>query len=287
MVGIESKAKNSNARCFILNNQNNCLYMKGKSLYPDILFHFTQSIGNLIQIFQQGFHLSYARETFRGPKETVDLATPMVSFCDLKLSELKSHMGNYGDYGIGLTKEWACKNGLNPVFYLSKNSWVVDDYVATVKAVYNNFSATYTEQYDGQLNELEEAVNNSLSMYRFMKNYEGRLIRQNGDLYENYRFADEREWRYVPKDIDIWLKYVPLDELKVEKWKERWNNKIQKMVLKFHPDDIRYIIVKDDEEIVLMVEKLTCMKESDGYTRDVVQRLCSRVLTKRQIDNDM
>jgi hypothetical protein len=41
-----------------------------------------------------------------------------------------------------------------------------------------------------------------LNAYRFMKNYEGRLVRQYLDPIENYRFADEREWRYVPALLD-------------------------------------------------------------------------------------
>ena len=87
---------------------------KRESLYPDILFHFTNKEG-LFGLLESTFKVSYAREKIIGKNSTREIGVPMVSFCDLKLSELKSHMNDYGVYGIGLTKEWALKNSLNPM----------------------------------------------------------------------------------------------------------------------------------------------------------------------------
>lgn len=46
----------------------------------------------------------------------------MVSFCDLRLSELAEHICTYGCYGIGMSKKWAVDNMLNPVSYWSRKA---------------------------------------------------------------------------------------------------------------------------------------------------------------------
>ncbi|WP_425509081.1 abortive infection system antitoxin AbiGi family protein [Xanthomonas euroxanthea] len=62
----------------------------------------------------------------------IEFAAPMVSFCDLRLSELRSHMTNYGCYGLGMKKEWAARNGVNPVYYISSQASFPGDYIAAV-----------------------------------------------------------------------------------------------------------------------------------------------------------
>ena len=86
------------------------------ALYPNILFHFT-SKKPLYDILSSTFKVSYARERILGGNRIKEFAVPMVSFSDLRLSELKDNIGTYGKFGIGLTKEWAINNGLwfNPL----------------------------------------------------------------------------------------------------------------------------------------------------------------------------
>ena len=62
------------------------------SLYPDILFHFTSKVG-LFKIIVETFKVSYARERIEGISSEKEFAVPMISFCDLKLSELKERNG--------------------------------------------------------------------------------------------------------------------------------------------------------------------------------------------------
>src|SRR3989442_11739855 len=46
------------------------------------------------------------------------LAFPMVSSCDIPLSQVSTHMTTYGRYALGLTKTWGQKRGLTPVMYV-------------------------------------------------------------------------------------------------------------------------------------------------------------------------
>src|SRR5689334_8614782 len=92
------------------------------------LIHFTKQKSSLKGILQRGFHIFYCLENLnldnRGKSRHYEAAYPMVSFCDLPLSEVKNHIDKYGSYGIGLKKDWAIKNRLNPVLYFEKSSAV-------------------------------------------------------------------------------------------------------------------------------------------------------------------
>ena len=92
------------------------------------LFHFTNTRGNLISILENEFRPHYSLEDYSIilPTERQDInmrfAIPMVSFCDIPISHSKTHRTTYGQYGIGLSKEWGQKNGVSPVLYVYHGS---------------------------------------------------------------------------------------------------------------------------------------------------------------------
>ena len=43
----------------------------------------------------------------------------MVCFCDIPLNLAGNHRKVYGDYALGLRKEWAIENAICPVLYLA------------------------------------------------------------------------------------------------------------------------------------------------------------------------
>jgi len=72
-------------------------------LSSNSIIHFTNSSDNLKGILQNNFKIKYCSELI----EIVDsfhYAAPMVSFCDIPLSEVKNHIGKYGTYGLVLQK---------------------------------------------------------------------------------------------------------------------------------------------------------------------------------------
>jgi len=97
--------------------------MTNHTISANTLFHFTKSIDNLRNILTHTFSPRYCLEHIDNiSKEAIDLAIPMVCFCDIPLSQIKDHVNTYGEYAIGLSKEWAMSNGISPVFYLHYGS---------------------------------------------------------------------------------------------------------------------------------------------------------------------
>ncbi len=252
------------------------------SLYPDILFHFTKK-EFLYEILRDTFRISYAREKIIGPNEYREFAVPMVSFCDLKLSELKIHMEKYGSYGIGLTKEWANRNGLSPVMYINRNAQITDDLLGGLSGVYAHMNKINDL---AELEKLNTSYVNIMNTYRYIKNYEGELKRNGKVQDENFRFADEREWRYVPKLRTEGVNpFVAISKIKTKKKKEFYNKKVSHIKLSFQPDDIKYLIVENDHEIGNLIEHLESVK--GRFDRATKNRLASRILTSERINKDI
>lgn len=116
--------------------------------------------------------------------------------------------------------------------------------------------------------------------FRYMKNYQGTLKRQ-GIETPDYRFSDEREWKYViPHNEDIEGMYFPSDFNK-----DAANASIKKYKLIFEPNDIKYVIIDNEEEIE---DFLDIFQKAKGktYTYHDIQRLSTRILTSEQIKKD-
>lgn len=96
-----------------------------ETLSSNTLFHFTSKPSFLISILQEGFKPRYCMEDFSMfefilGKDNSNFAVPMVCFCDLPLSKVKDHVGKYGNFGIGLTKEWGMREKVSPLMYVSR-----------------------------------------------------------------------------------------------------------------------------------------------------------------------
>lgn len=252
----------------------------GKSLYPEILFHFCEKDA-LFNILNSTFKISYAREKIIGETNIREIGVPMVSFCDLRLSEVISHMCKYGNYGIGLTKEWANRKGLNPVLYISKYSPLTDGLISGLNGVHAHIRRF--KDTDSLANDFSNIHN----VYRFIKNYEAPLKKRGYEKIDKYRFADEREWRYVPplEDKRV-VPFVSQNQIRTAQQKEDLNKEVESVRLHFQPEDIRYLIVNSDNEISELIEHLVKVKQIN-FTAEALNRLKSRILTFEQIQNDI
>jgi len=252
--------------------------MKGP--YPDILFHFT-TLPGLKGILKEGFRPSYAREKIVGSTTEKNFAVPMVSFCDLRLSELPFHMKKYGRFGIGLTKCWAKRNGLNPVAYVNKDSEFTHSLIAGFIAYANQIKSIpdWSTMVPASFDYLQ-----LLNIERYIKNYEGDLVR-GSKIIHDYRFADEREWRHVvPLNTKGILPFLPTDFMPTKKEKDFHNYKIKLMTLKFDITDIKYLIVQSEQNVKPMQKYIQGLSLSNSANE---QHLLSRILTATQIESDM
>ncbi|HDU8661982.1 TPA: hypothetical protein RG707_001769 [Serratia liquefaciens] len=269
-----------------------------RSLYPTTLFHFTSEFETLLSILNsESFNISFAREFIRGLSSNRDFGIPMVSFCDIRLTQLNQHTDSYGHYGIGLTKEWADRNKLNPVIYMSKSSPVFDYYNnelrelakerLKLKSTLENLkeSGKSTKELNADKNsfiKIDKEYRNLVDPLRYMKNYQGTLRRRQAPEVSNYIFADEREWRFVPDIHDSKGKTViaSRDNMQAHNGKEKYNEQYKDVKLNFLMSDIRYIIVRYESDVPRMIDFLS---EKIGDKNN----LLTRILSTELIGNDM
>lgn len=259
--------------------------MSNNNISANTLFHFTNKIDYLINILTNNFYPRYCLENLEYLNPNLEMAIPMVCFCDIPLSQIKNHISRYGEYGIGLSKEWGKKKKINSVMYtvpeshptdLLKSSleiacsfWELDDECNDSEKI----RCTYYDDIDFMAKYI-------FGYTRFLKPYEN----------DNITFYDEREWRYIPNMFQLFDNNIPY-YLRKEEFNDsgirKMNNKLleESCSLKFKPNDIKYIIVKDDEE-VLNVERKIGQIKGNKYTYDEIRLLKSRIITLEQIRSD-
>ncbi len=243
------------------------------SISPSTLFHFTNKKG-LKGILKDNFKMKYCLEKLPNRQESGSIAIPMVSFCDIKISEIKEHIEKYGKYGIGLSKEWANQKKLSPVFYQNLNSGFSSGLIS-------NMSASLKSNTEDRFKDIV------IDLLRLSKEYEGTLKRRNNIVSKKYRFADEREWRFVP-EMNMNRKFpdflLESDYDTTEK-KRKANTKLGVERLCFNANQIMYLIVKEESEINELITYIRSVK-GKSYMMDEVDRLTTRIISCERILND-
>jgi len=244
------------------------------------VFHFTAKLETLRLIISEGFKVKYCRESIfstRRNRETAFYA-PMVCFCDIPLSQVKNHLESYGYYGIGMTKEWAEKKGLNPVLYLEKHSMVTENILNGLLDLVG----------DVLISEIPKssAKEKIADLYRYIKNFEGELRRNGKQADPTYRFSNEREWRYVPDFNECEMVIYPLWADTVDTLNNKMRQSFADFRLTFEPNDISYIIIVDDNEIDGVIDWISKEYSSKGAHEQDIKKLFTRIVTSKQIERD-
>jgi hypothetical protein len=253
----------------------------------ETLFHFTNSLTNIENILTKKFHPAYCNEKFTFAESNFDEYFPMVSFCDLPLGLIKSHIEKYGCYAIGMTKKWGIKNQLNPVLYLEKNSIITKsldlalDNINALFDVVNGVGKSKEAINDGLGRNLENYVN----ILRYVKNYSGDLTRGT-KTFPDYKFYDEREWRFVPSFLLDNDEYMNRESYLEYRGKSKSKPLIDTIKLDFSSSDIKYLIVKSESDIPKLIRAI---KSIDNLCKNSNEAdiLTSKILTVDQIKLDI
>jgi len=245
------------------------------ALSANTLIHFTGNKESLKKILEENFRLFNCKESVVLGGKKSNFRVPMVSFCDIPLSEVKEHISKYGNYGIGMTKEWGLRKGLNPVLYVAQNSALSANYRLAFKH--------YALDTDKDIDEWTEEQKSIGDVLRYMKNYEAPLERK-GIKIDSYRFSDEREWRFVPLFSEECEMFV--GENYYQKNADKVDKPLLPIRLEFEPNDIKYIIINDDSEIGEFVDHLRRVK-GKNYSLHDIERLTTRIFTTEQIKTDI
>lgn len=228
----------------------------------DIYWHQTTKDGFKKIMDSAMFKSAYSIETICWrTSNKVSMAIPMISFCNLSLSDISEYLGKYGSYVIGMRKSWKYTPTLSPVWYRTPNSISLQP----LMDLYIDNSTFFCNQ---EINSLaQELIWTQISC---TKNFEGSLKRRNIKLY---RFFDEHEFRYVPK-LDLLIKehVTPiLNEIEYQQYKKNNKNSSvinnQYIALPFNLEDIEFILVKGKGQIAYVNKLLDKVPRRNNGTK--------------------
>jgi len=89
------------------------------------LFHYTSQLGYLQQMLADGIWPRFCVEEFDWLfGNGACLAFPMSCFCDIPIPAASAHRNRYGNYALGINKDFADDYDLNPVWYIQDGTTI-------------------------------------------------------------------------------------------------------------------------------------------------------------------
>ena len=239
------------------------------------LFHFTRDIDTLFSILRSKFYPRLSLEQRIMSKLDMRLAIPMVCFCDIPLSQITEHTLKYGEYAIGIKKDWAIKQGVSPILYVHDNSLILNTVLSEIKAISEEVLANPKGAASLRMRKFVDTV-------CMMKPYEG----YDEHIGKTIRYYDEREWRYVPtREKEDQFTYITEAVFHERSVREKINSENEKYGVEFNPDVINYLIVANDEDVLRLKHEIETIK--GAYSYNSVQLLMTRIISMERIREDM
>lgn len=246
------------------------------ALSTNSIIHFTKKMSSLKGILKNGFQVFYSTELLKtSNKGNMHAAFPMISFCDIPLTQVKKHLDSYGNYGIGLKKSWAKSNKLNPVLYFDQNSELIEFFKSEFVRLNNKLKSSQIKLVD---------IIYLIKILSYSKNFEGDLTRKSKTI-NNYRFFDEREWRFVPNSTMLKKAKAFIYTQDYIKDPVKYNKTLNHIKVTFKPNQISYIIVKDESNIKSITKYIRNIFASK-CNMDELEIIMTKILTTDQIKSD-
>ncbi len=240
------------------------------------LFHFTRSEFLEKILLSQGIFAQYSDEHFEEifPKESIFKFDyiPMISFCDLTIMQLtvdSKHRENFGEYGIGLTKEWGVRNRVSPVTYVHNNSQSTNQLHQFFRMLSGLNPEMKKEKF---VSSIRRELIDSL---KFFKPYEGRWHKGKhiGLRKPKIIYYHEREWRYCPK-MDQYPVISAKLPVNAEK-KSELNEMLREKPLKFKPSDVKFIVIRTNQEKNHFAKVIGKMKITPSQKNSLITSIIS------------
>ena len=230
------------------------------------LWHFTKSFDIILSIVKNGFYPRTAKEDMNFLMKNYEhayIGTPMVCFTDVPLDHLDEHTKQYGQFGIGMKKEWGINNRLNPILYIVDNS---DLNNAILKLQWNIIQRGKEDE--SQINEITD-------LFWGMAGYFKRYMEQESKK----PYYDEREWRYLVPFCEGEYTYRLMGDDLTDERIERLN--MDKFPLKFSLNDIDNIIIPDSEDLDTI--KLNNIYRNTDFTEEEKNILANKLSYKKNL----
>lgn len=206
-------------------NMSNSMY---QNISSTTLFNFTEKFEYLLSNLQSGFFCGDIYEKLPFSKG-VGYKVPMVCFCDIPLGMVKKHLNWYGNYGIGIKREYARSNKVNPVWYIHKDNPVIAELFKSK----NHF-------------ELRDSP-----ILPFLKQFLGYQKPINANKERQKKFYDEREWRYIPLSMLYKAELIKGQNHRINNILVRQSRRITRMPLVL--DWVEYIIIFEEAEKAALI----------------------------------
>ena len=249
----------------------------------NVLFKFMNRIEFLKDILLKKAILPRYYEEKLGYLEIEELekiAFPMSCFCDIHLNKLVPHMVNYGSYGIGLSKEWGIRQGIQPIHYINKHSNLRKDFSIILSKAINDSPEKSDENNDYNNYLLHDLL--------YMKPLDGEMPTNNHREIAIRNFHDEKEWRYIPniEQVETELPLIISQEQMNPKSYFTYSQAIAQcpdLWLNFEFEHIKHIIVSKESERSELIEFVVQNNIGETYEQYI---LFSKIIVFDELRED-
>lgn len=210
-------------------------------LSSNILWHQTDFNGFKAILKSRCLSCSYCLESLLD--DQYKIAFPMISLSDIPLADIGEYLEQYGGYSFGFSRKWVIQNGFNPVWYSEKSNIAMNKHKEIL--------------YESLREDKSDIASSVFSLFFYYSSYqkaiEGPLfVKSKNCIYSNYRYYDEREYRFIPDYDSLIKKSISpfLTEKDYNDYKNKKGSSRIEYTIPFSIPDLEIIITKTDKQVL-------------------------------------